>query len=49
MAICPYCKKNINGDNLIVKEVPRKKMFKLDTEMYSCSHCNAVLGFANSG
>ena len=49
MAICPYCKKNINGDTLKVEKVPRKEMFKFDTEMYSCPHCNAVIGFANSG
>jgi len=48
MAICPYCKKEVNGDNLKAEKAS-KKMFKFDVEMYSCQHCNTVLGFASVG
>jgi hypothetical protein len=48
MAICPYCKKEINGNNLITEEIS-KKAFKFSKEMYSCPYCNAVLGFASVG
>ena len=48
MAICPYCKKEVNGDNLKAEKVS-KKAFKFEREMYSCPHCKMVLGFASVG
>ena len=48
MAICPYCKKEINGHNLVAEEIS-KKAFKFGREMYSCPHCNVVLGFVSVG
>ena len=48
MAICPYCNKEVNGDNLIREKVS-KKAFKFDVEMYSCPFCKMVLGFASVG
>jgi uncharacterized protein with PIN domain len=48
MALCPYCNIEIHGDNLKAEKVS-KKAFKFDIEMYSCPHCNAVLGFASAG
>jgi len=48
MALCPYCNKEIDGDNLKTEKIS-KKAFKFDTDMYSCPHCNAVLGFASVG
>jgi hypothetical protein len=48
MAICPYCKKYVNGYVLITEEIS-KKAFKFRREMYSCPHCDSVLGFASIG
>ena len=48
MAICPYCKKEVNGNNLEAEHVS-KKAFKFDVDMYSCPNCNTVLGFASVG
>ena len=48
MAICPFCKKEINSNNLVVEEIS-KKAFKFSKEMCSCPNCKAVLGFASVG
>jgi uncharacterized protein with PIN domain len=48
MAVCPYCKKEINADNLITEELS-KKAFKFGKEMFSCPHCKSILGFASTG
>jgi uncharacterized protein with PIN domain len=48
MAICPYCKKEIDYHNIVVEKFP-KKVFNFGREMYSCPHCNSVLGFAGMG
>ena len=48
MAVCPFCKKEVNGYNLKTEEIS-KQTFKFSREMYSCPHCNAVLGFACVG
>ncbi len=46
MAICPYCQKTVtlkDSENEVKKEV--KGSAKKEV-MYSCPHCNKVLGFA---
>ena len=48
MAICPYCKKEINSNNIVVEEIS-KKAFKFNNEMYSCPNCKSVLVFASTG
>ncbi len=46
MAICPHCQKTVtlkDSENEVKKEV--KGSAKKEV-MYSCPHCNKVLGFA---
>jgi len=50
MAICPYCEKNVflrksskDDKNEVRKEIEGE--FKKEV-MYSCPHCNRVLGFS---
>jgi uncharacterized protein YbaR (Trm112 family) len=47
MVVCPYCKKEINGETICVEQI-QKKAFKFSTQMFSCPHCNAVIGFASN-
>lgn len=48
MAICPYCKKEVNEFNLKTEKVS-KKVFGFSREMHSCPHCDSILGFASVG
>jgi len=48
MAMCPYCKKEINAKNVVSEKVSSAP-FKFEKEMFSCPHCTAVLGFASRG
>ena len=46
MALCPYCKKEIDGKNIKIDEI--KGILKLSRAIYSCPHCNYVLGVGSN-
>jgi len=48
MALCPYCKKDVNETNIEVESIS-KKAFKFKQEMFSCPYCHVILGFASAG
>jgi len=43
MALCPYCKKEVKGEEL-VKEKIKAGILKIDKAVYSCPHCQKILG-----
>jgi len=48
MAICPQCKRKIEIDNIRVEEIVKIKPFKMRNFMFTCPHCDTVLGFASN-
>jgi uncharacterized protein with PIN domain len=47
MALCPYCKKELKGSTIKSEEM-KPNMLQLKREMFSCPHCNSILGFASN-
>jgi len=43
MAKCPYCKKEVKGEEIITEKI-KGGLLKLDKSVYSCPHCNNILG-----
>ena len=43
MAECPYCDKEIKVEE-ITKEKVKSGLLKIDKAIYSCPHCDKILG-----
>ena len=56
MALCPCCKKEINGENIVREKIDNgetvrtsqmtAKNMDVNTTMYSCPSCQVVLGIS---
>lgn len=44
MAICPFCKGNVNFEN--IKQETKGIGFLKQEIMYSCPHCKSILGMS---
>jgi hypothetical protein len=44
MAVCPYCRQQVTLQD-VVREKKGRGIFKQET-MYSCPHCQHILGFS---
>lgn len=56
MALCPNCKKEVNGENIIREKIDNgetvrtsltsMKNMEVNTTMFSCPNCKVMLGIA---
>ena len=46
MAICPYCKKKVKGEEIVSEKI-KGGLLRIDKSVYSCPHCNKILSIAN--
>ena len=43
MAFCPHCKKEVNKNNIRLEYI-EKKTFGISHGIFSCPHCDYILG-----
>ena len=43
MAFCPYCKKEVNKNNIKLDYI-EKRTFGISHGIFSCPHCDMILG-----
>jgi len=46
MAKCPYCKKEVKGEEIIIEKI-KGGLLKIDKSIYSCPHCKKILSIAS--